>query len=71
MGRTYTNKRDFDDYEKSPKLKGKPSKHSRNISGKGMRVINRLSDDDYEDDEIDLQAYDDEQDENTSIIQRK
>lgn len=69
MGRTYTSKRDFDDYDRPQKIKGK-KKHSRNLPGHGMRVINNMSEDDYEDDELTYE-YDDIHDDDTSIIQRK
>jgi len=48
MGRTYTNQREYDDRDAPRKIKAKPPKHSRNISGKGMRVINSMSDDDFD-----------------------
>lgn len=67
MGRTYTNKRD-DDWESSSR-KGRYTKHSRNIPGKGMRIINRMSEDDYEDVESDHE-YDDINDD-TTLTQRK
>lgn len=62
MGRTYTNKKEYDDWDKSSTSK-KTSKHSRNISGKGMRVINNMSEDDYDDYD---NSYDDTYDENTT-----
>lgn len=50
MGRTYVNKREFDDLDRPQKIKTKSSKHSRNIPGKGMRVINNWSEEEYDDD---------------------
>ena len=69
MGRTYTNKRDFDEWDKPKKSKGKHPKHSRNYTGKGMRVINSMSEDDYDDFESDYED-DDEYYDNTSTTQR-
>jgi hypothetical protein len=47
MGRTYINKREFDDQDRQQKVKNKQRKHSRNPAGEGMRVINNWSEDDY------------------------
>ena len=63
MGRTIHKFRDDDD----DRRKNKSAKHSRNIPGKGMRVINSWSeeeDDDYDDmmDHVDDGFYYDESD---------
>jgi hypothetical protein len=68
MGRTYTNKRD-DEWESPSRSKGKYTKHSRNIPGKGMRIINNMSEDDYEDDESEYE--DNDKYEDTTLTQRK
>lgn len=65
MGRTYTSKREFDELDRPQKIKGKPLKHSRNMPGRGMRVINNWSEDDYDNDEFDYE-YNDEYNDNTS-----
>ena len=70
MGRTYVNKREFDDSDRQQKIKGKSLKHSRNIPGKGMRVINSWSEEDY-DEYDDSYESDDEYYDNTSSTQRK
>lgn len=49
MGRTYTNGREFDDRDRQQKVKNKHRKHSRNAQGEGMRVINNLSEYEYDD----------------------
>ena len=51
MGRTSQTYREYDDEDRSKK-NSRGSKHSRNIPGKGMRVINSWYDED-EDDEFD------------------
>lgn len=76
MGRTYVNKREFDDLDRPQKIKGKSLKHSRNTPGKGMRVINNWSEEDYDEDfdeNYEDFAYDesDEYYDNTSSTQRK
>lgn len=59
MGRTYINSRDYDEWDRPQKIKSKSSKHSRNLPGKGMRVINSLSEDDYDNyEDYDDQYYD-------------
>lgn len=68
MGRTYTNQREFDERDTPKKIKGKAPKHSRNISGKGMRVINSMSDE-YEDVKA-FEDFEDEYDDYTPITQR-
>lgn len=50
MGRTYTSKREFDELDRPQKIKGKQLKHSRNMPGQGMRVINSWSEEEYDDD---------------------
>ena len=50
MGRTSQTYREYDDEDRSKK-NSRGSKHSRNIPGKGMRVINSWYED--EDDEFD------------------
>jgi hypothetical protein len=63
MGRTLNKYRDDEeDYRKN-----KSVKHSKNIPGKGMRVINKWSEEEY--DEYD--DFDYEYNDNTSQIQRK
>lgn len=69
MGRTINK---YSDDEDGRPRKNKPAKHSRNIPGKGMRVINSWS----EEDEIELNfnddvETDDEYYDNTSFTQRK
>lgn len=73
MGRTLHKFRDDED----DRRKNKSAKHSKNILGKGMRVINNWSEDD-EDDDSNLEDYEkfqigtsDEYYENTSLTQRK
>jgi hypothetical protein len=65
MGRTLHKFREDDE----DRRKNKSAKHSKNIPGKGMRVINNWSEDDYDFDE----TYDDSDEyyENTSLTQRK
>ena len=70
MGRTYVNKREFDELDRPQKIKGKSLKHSRNTPGKGMRVINNWSEEDY-DDYDDSYDTDDEYYDNTSLTHRK
>ena len=67
MGRTIYKHRE-DDEERS--RRGHKSKHSKNLSGEGMRVINKWSEEDYYkyDDSDDL---DYEYNANTMQIQRK
>jgi hypothetical protein len=67
MGRTINKYSDDDEGRRKNKL----AKHSRNIPGRGMRVINSWS----EEDEIELNfnddvATDDEYYDNTSLTQR-
>jgi hypothetical protein len=71
MGRTYVNKREFDDSDRQQKIKGKSLKHSRNIPGKGMRVINNWSEEEYDDEYETSYETDDEYYDNTSSTQRK
>jgi hypothetical protein len=71
MGRTVYKFRD-DDEEDRHRRKSKSPKHSRNIPGKGMRVINSWS----EEDNIELEFEDDvetkdEYLDNTPFIHRK
>lgn len=70
MGRTLHKHRDEDD-ERSSRHKNKSPKHSRNIPGRGMRVINSWS----EEDDIELNfnddvSTDDEYYDNTSFTHR-
>ena len=67
MGRTISKYRDDDDDRRKKSSKG--AKHSRNIPGEGMRVINSWSADEYDDD--DSYEFDDEYYDNTSQTQRK
>lgn len=75
MGRTNSKFRDDEDDRRIKSSKG--AKHSRNIPGQGMRVINNWSDEDYDDDEwsddYDEFTYDesDEYNVNTTQTQRK
>lgn len=68
MGRTINN------YDDDDRRKNKPAKHSKNIPGKGMRVINNWSEEyddiDLEEDDY-LPEYDDEYYENITQTQRK
>lgn len=48
MGKTSYKERNYDDEDRSSK-KSRGAKHSRNIPGKGMRVINSWYDEDDED----------------------
>lgn len=66
MGRTITKYRDDDD-DNRRKKSSKSAKHSRNVPGQGMRVINSWSEEDYDD------SYDDDDEyyENTTQTQRK
>jgi hypothetical protein len=59
MGRT------INKYDEEDRRKIKPAKHSRNIPGRGMRVINNWSE------EIDSDDLDYEYNDNTSQTQRK
>lgn len=52
MGRTLHKQRTFDDDDRSKK-NSRGTKHSRNIPGQGMRVINSLYGEDYDDDNFD------------------
>ena len=70
MGRTNHKFRDDDE---DSRRKNKSAKHSRNIPGKGMRVINSWSAEDDEFDDLE-DLYHDEDDEyydNTTFTQRK
>lgn len=52
MGRTLHNYNDRDDDRKTTKNKfAKPAKHTKNIPGSGMRVINKWSEDEFDDDD--------------------
>lgn len=54
MGRTKNNHREYDDDDRKHK-NSRGAKHSRNIPGKGMRVINSWYDEDedeYFDDDV-------------------
>ena len=55
MGRTNSKFTDYDDDRNHRTHKG--AKHSRNIPGQGMRIINNWSDedDDFFEDEIDME----------------
>lgn len=70
MGRTNYKYRD----DEEDRRKNKSAKHSKNIPGKGMRVINNWSEE-YDDDldlEDELSEYDeDEYYANTTLTQRK
>lgn len=70
MGRTNYKYRD----DEEERRKNKSAKHSKNIPGKGMRVINNWSEE-YDDDldlEEELSDYDeDEYYANTTLTQRK
>ena len=75
MGRTITKYRDDEDDRRKS---SKGAKHSKNIPGKGMRVINSWSEEEYEDDEWFDENYEefkydesDEYDDNTTQTQRK
>lgn len=59
MGRT------INKYDEEDRRKIKPAKHSRNIPGRGMRVINSWSEEENSDD------LDYEYNDNTSQTQRK
>lgn len=50
MGRTIQKYRDDDE---DNRRKNKSAKHSKNIPGKGMRVINSWSEEDIDDDDFD------------------
>jgi hypothetical protein len=65
MGRTISKFHDDDDRKKKST---KPAKHSKNIPGQGMRVINNWSE---EEDYDEYEDSDDEYYENTSQTQRK
>lgn len=57
MGKTVYKQRDYDDEDRGRK-NSRGAKHSRNIPGKGMRVINNWydeEDDDYFDDDIEME----------------
>lgn len=62
MGRTIHKYREDDDNRR----KNKSAKHSKNIPGQGMRVINNWSEEDYDD-----ESYDDEDEyyDNTTFTQ--
>lgn len=64
MGRTINKFRDDEDDRRIKSSKG--AKHSRNIPGQGMRVINSWSEEEYDDSYLD----DDEYYDNTSQTQR-
>lgn len=71
MGRTNHKYRDDDE----DRRKNKSAKHSKNIPGKGMRVINNWSEE-YDDDDLYEEEYIDEYDNdeyyaNTTLTQRK
>lgn len=68
MGRTIHKFRDDDDDRRIKSSKG--AKHSRNIPGQGMRVINSWSEEEYDEDD-DSYYDDDEYYENTTQTQRK
>jgi hypothetical protein len=51
------NRQEYDDEDETnifKSHKGKHPKHSNNMKGKGMRVINRYVEEDYDDDEDDF-----------------
>jgi hypothetical protein len=64
MGRTIHKYREDDDSRR----KNKSAKHSKNIPGQGMRVINNWSEEDY-----DEESYEDEDEyyDNTTFTQGK
>lgn len=66
MGRTIIKYRDEEDDRRIKSSRG--AKHSRNIPGKGMRVINSWSEEDYG--SYDSDDLDYEHDANTSQTQR-
>ncbi len=68
MGRTISKFRDDEDDRRNKSVK--PAKHSRNIPGKGMRVINNWSEEEY-DEYDDFDDLDYEHNDNTSQTQRK
>lgn len=66
MGKTTHKQREYDDEDKNRKH-SRGAKHSRNIPGKGMRVINSWYDDDDSDD-----FYDDiEMEDGITIVHTK
>ena len=56
MGRTLQNNSDRDDDRKSVKY-AKPAKHSKNFPGKGMRVINKWSEEPDDIDDLDRDSF--------------
>lgn len=48
----------FDDDDVRHTRKNKPAKHSRNIPGQGMRVLNDWQEDDYDDFDDEVSVYD-------------
>ncbi len=70
MGKTAHRYRDDDDDRRQKHTKS--AKHSRNVPGQGMRVINSWSEEDYDDDLYDDSDYDsDVHYANTTQTQRK
>jgi len=67
MGRTISKFRDDEDDRR--KKSSKSLKHSKNIPGKGMRVINNWSEEEY--DEYTISDLDYEHNDYTSQTQRK
>jgi len=65
MGRT------INKYDDEDRRKNKPAKHSRNIPGRGMRVINSWSEEEDYDEYEDSDDLDYEYNDNTSQTQRK
>ena len=57
MGRTISKFRDDDDHRGKS---SKSAKHSKNIPGEGMRVINNWSEENDEDDMFEVDEYEDE-----------
>lgn len=64
MGRTIHKYRDDED----DRRKNKSAKHSRNIPGEGMRVINKWSEDEIEDEDEWSEFDDDSYDEYNAYI---
>lgn len=67
MGRTNQKYREDED-EYSRKKSSKTAKHSRNVPGQGMRVINSWSEEEYDDESYD---FEDEYYDNTTLTHRK
>ena len=58
MGRTLNNYNDRDDDRKTTKSKfAKSAKHTKNIPGSGMRVINKWSEEPYDVKDLDRDSF--------------